>query len=131
MLTIFWARCGARSASGILLNAKGERFANELGRRDYLSDAIFAQNVCGQTSPPPSDRWRSPRRSPGPPSFFPPPLSLQEKNRSRQPDDPIVPTNAHIVLNAAAVQKFGQGSFDFYFRTPSDAHHTVARGTGH
>ena len=40
----------------------------------------------------------------------------QEKNRTRGPKDPIAPTTAHIVLNTAAVQKFGQGSFDFYFR---------------
>ena len=43
-------------------------------------------------------------------------MGHQESNRARQPTDPIVPTTAHIVLNAAAVQKFGQGSFDFYFR---------------
>ena len=70
--------------SGILLNEKGERFANELGRRDYLSNAIFAQN---------------------------------ERNRNRKPEEPIAPTVAYMVLNAAAAHKFGQATFDFYFRT--------------
>uniref|UniRef100_A0A0K0FVF6 fumarate reductase (NADH) n=1 Tax=Strongyloides venezuelensis TaxID=75913 RepID=A0A0K0FVF6_STRVS len=42
--TKFLAAEALRGKGAILLNDKGERFANELGRRDYLSEKIF--NNC-------------------------------------------------------------------------------------
>jgi len=43
-----------RGCGGILLNNKGERFANELGLRDYLSQRIFEQSTDGISSNPAS-----------------------------------------------------------------------------
>jgi len=43
-----------RGCGGILLNKKGERFVNELGRRDHVSQEIFAQSERGIESDPPA-----------------------------------------------------------------------------
>jgi aspartate oxidase len=37
----FLAPEALRGSGGLLLNARGERFANELGSRSYLADAIL------------------------------------------------------------------------------------------
>lgn len=43
-----------RGCGGILLNPKGERFVNELGRRDHVSEKIFAQFPGGIENVPPA-----------------------------------------------------------------------------
>ncbi len=48
--TLFLAAEALRGCGGLLLDANGQRFANELGRRDYVSGKMFENKgigVCG------------------------------------------------------------------------------------
>lgn len=46
----FLAPEALRGCGAVLLNSKGHRFADELGRRDYLSNAIFDQSPQGHNA---------------------------------------------------------------------------------
>eukprot|EP00752_Nemacystus_decipiens_P001221 g1221.t1 len=84
-LSKFLAPESMRGSGGILLDAQGKRFANELTTRSVLTDAIFKAGT-----PMPGDK----------------------KEEGAQ--DGIAPTVAYLVLNEEAADAFGKGVLGFY-----------------
>ena len=74
-----------RGSGGILLNAQGKRFANELTTRSVLTDAIFEAGT-------------------------PMPGAKKEDGV----EEGLAPTVAYLVLNEEAAEAFGAGVLGFY-----------------
>lgn len=84
-LSKFLAPESMRGSGGILLDAQGKRFANELTTRSVLTDAIFKAGT-------------------------PMPGGKKEDGS----DEGIAPTVAYLVLNEEAADAFGTGVLGFY-----------------
>lgn len=83
-LSKFLAPEAMRGSGGILVDAHGKRFANELTTRAALTEAIFKAGA---------------------------PMSGAEKDGG---EEGIAPTVAYLVLNQEAADAFGTGVLDFY-----------------
>lgn len=75
-----------RGSGGILLDAEGKRFANELTTRSVLTEAIFAAGK---------------------------PMPGLEKEDGEAAEG-AAPTVAYLVLNGEAAEAFGTGVLGFY-----------------
>lgn len=84
-LSKFLAPESMRGSGGILLNAQGKRFANELTTRSVLTDAIFEAGT-------------------------PMPGAKKEDGV----EEGLAPTVAYLVLNEEAAEAFGAGVLGFY-----------------
>lgn len=84
-LSKFLAPESMRGSGGILLDAQGKRFADELTTRSVLTDAIFAAGT-------------------------PMPGAKKEDGS----EEGVAPTVAYLVLNEEAADAFGTGVLGFY-----------------
>lgn len=86
-LSKFLAPESMRGSGGILLDADGKRFANELTTRSVLTDAIFEAGK---------------------------PMPGAKKEGEEEEEGGVAPTVAYLVLNEEAADAFGTGVLGFY-----------------
>lgn len=93
-LSKFLAPESMRGSGGILLNAEGKRFANELTTRSVLTEAIFA---AGTPMPGPGKEEGE-----------------EGGGGGGAVEEGVAPTVAYLVLNGEAAEAFGTGVLGFY-----------------